>query len=157
MSPHDLPLALFRPPIVLLVEDRPAPRSSTGRLVGMLGYEVRTARNGAQALDLVRRHPELFDLVLTNVLLPDQDGGEFVERMRVEQPGIRLAWMADYAAIGRAATLIAAHPEVPVLRKPFGFRELRDALLPLIGPPRAAVPLRDTHRSLRRRVRKTIW
>lgn len=156
MSPHDLPLALFRPPIVLIVEDRPALRSPTGRLVSMLGYEVRGVRSGQQALGLVRHHPALFDLVLTNILLPDMDGGEFVERVRLEQSDIRLAWIADYAPIGRAATLIAIHPEVPVLRKPLGFRELRDALLPLLGPPRAAVPLASSLRSPRPRVRRAI-
>lgn len=143
MPPHDFPLALFRPPIVLVVEDRPSLRSPTNRLVGMLGYEVRRARTGEQALRLVRHHTGLFDLVLTSIQLPDVDGGEFLERIRREEPSIRVAWIADYAPIGSAATLIAAHPEVPVVRKPFGFRELRDALLPLIGPPRAAVPLAE--------------
>jgi CheY-like chemotaxis protein len=122
----------------------------------MLGYEVRGAHDGEQALELLRHHRALFDLVLTNILLPDMDGGEFVERVELEQPGTRLAWVAEYAPIGRAATLIAAHPEVPVLKKPFGFRELRDALLPLLGPPRAAVQLPGTSRSPRRRVRKAI-
>jgi CheY-like chemotaxis protein len=156
MSPHDLSPALFRPPTVLLVEDRRASRSATGRLLRMLSYEVGRARNGEHALGLVRHHPELFDLVLTNVLLPDQDGGELVKRLRVERPGIRLAWIAEYVPIGRAATLIAAHPEVPVIRKPFGFRELRDALLPLVGPARPAIPLQGGLRFPRRRARKAL-
>jgi CheY-like chemotaxis protein len=155
MSPHDFPLALFRPPIVLVVEDRPSLRSPTNRVVGMLGYEVRRARTGGQALTLVRHHPGLFDLVLTSVLLPDLDGGEFLERLRVEEPGIRVAWIAEYGPVGRAAELIAANPDITIVRKPFGFRELRDALLPLIGPPRAAVPLTDSQSS-RRRVRRLL-
>jgi CheY-like chemotaxis protein len=155
MSPHDFPLALFRPPIVLVVEDRPSLRSPTNRLVGMLGYEVRRARTGNQALTLVRHHPGLFDLVLTSVLLPDVDGGDFLRHIRADEPGIRVAWIAEYGPVGRAAELIAANPDVTVVRKPFGFRELRDALLPLIGPPRAAVPLADG-RSPRRRVRRLL-
>ena len=154
MPPHDLPLALFRPPIVLVVEDRPALRSPTGRLVSMLGYEVRRVRTGEQALDLVRHHSGLFDLVLINILLPDVDAGEFVRQLKLEQPGIRLAWIADYAPLGKAATLIAHHPEIPVVRKPFGFRELRDALLPVLGPPCAAIPLPGALRSRHRRVRR---
>lgn len=156
MPPHEFPLAQFRPPIVLIVEDRPSQRSSTGRLVGVLGYDVRGARSGEQALGLVRHHPALFDLVLTNIQLPDMDGGEFAERVRLEQPGIRLAWIADYAPIGKAATLIAAHPEVPVIRKPFGFRELREALIATLGPPRAVVTLPGSLRSPGRRVRRVI-
>jgi CheY-like chemotaxis protein len=156
MPPHDLPLALFRPPIVLTVEDRPPSRSPTSRLVSMLGYEVRGVRTGEHALGLLRHHGALFDLILASILLPDMDGGEFVARVRLEEPGIRLAWIAEYAPIGKAATLIAAHPEVPVLMKPFGFRELRDALLPLVGPARAAVVLQGGLRFPRRRERKVI-
>jgi CheY-like chemotaxis protein len=155
MSPQDFPLALFRPPIVLVVEDRPSLRSPTNRLVGMLGYEARRARTGTQALTLVRHHPGLFDLVLTNVLLPDIDGGDFLRRLAIQEPGLRVAWIADYGPVGRAAELIAANPDVIVVHKPFGFRELRDALLPLIGPPRAAVPLAE-NRSFRRRVRRLL-
>lgn len=156
MSPRELPLALFRPPFVLVVEDRPPRRASTGRMASMLGYEVRAARNGEQALGLVRHHPGLFHLVLTNVLLSDMDGAEFVNRVKLEQPGIRAAWMADYAPIGKSAKVIEACPEVPILRTPFGFRELRDALLPLLGPPRAAILLPGTVRSPRRRLRKAM-
>jgi CheY-like chemotaxis protein len=156
MPPHDLPLALFRPPIILLVEDRPASRSPTSRLLGMLGYEVRGARTGGYALGLLRHHGALFDLIVANIQLPDMDGGELLEQVRLEEPGIRLAWIADYAPIGKAAALIAAHPEVPVLKKPFGFRELRDAMLPLVGPARAAVPLQGGLRFPRRRERKTV-
>jgi CheY-like chemotaxis protein len=156
MPPHDLPLALFRPPIVLLVEDRPPSRSPTARRMGMLGYEVRGARSGEQALWLLQNYRALFDVVLANILLPDMDGETFVERMTQETPVIRMAWIADFAPVGRAAALIAAHPEIPVLTKPFGFRELRDALLPLAGPPRAAVPLQGGLRFPRRRERNAI-
>ena len=156
MSPHELSLALFRPPIVLVVEDRPRSRFSTSRLVGALGYEVRGARNGEQALRLVRDYPGLFDLVLTNVLLPDMDGGEFVDRVRVLEPGIRLAWIADFVPTGLAAKLIAGRPQIPLVQKPFGFREHHRVLTPDLGPPRAAVPLSHPPRVARRRTRRII-
>jgi CheY-like chemotaxis protein len=156
MSPHELSLALFRPPIVLVVEDRPRSRFSTSRLVSALGYEVRGARNGDQALRLLCSHPGLFDLVLANVLLPDMDGGEFADRVRLQEPGIRLAWIADFVPMGMAAKLIADQPQIPVVQKPFGFRELHRVLTPLLGPPRAAVPLSHTPRAARRRTRRII-
>jgi CheY-like chemotaxis protein len=151
MSPRELSLALFRPPIVLVVEDRPRSRFSTGRLVSALGYEVRGARNGEQALRLLRSHPGLFDLVLAHILLPDMDGGEFAARVRRQEPGIRVAWIADFVPLG-----LAAKPEIPVVQKPFGFRELHRVLTPLLGPPRAAVPLSHRPRTARRRTRKII-
>jgi two-component system, cell cycle sensor histidine kinase and response regulator CckA len=140
-SPDPLPLALFRPPIVLVVESRTAARSATSRLVRALGYDARVARDGQQALRMLLQYPSLHQLVLTNIVLPDMDGGELAERVGAQAAGTRVALIAEYAPIGKAATVIAAHPDVPVLRKPFGFRELYEVLCPLIGPPRAALPL----------------
>jgi two-component system cell cycle sensor histidine kinase/response regulator CckA len=154
-SPDPLPLALFRPPIVLLVESRTAARSTTSRLLRAVGYDARSARDGQQALRMLHRYPSLHQLVLTNIVLPDMDGGELAERIASLGDGTRVAMIAEYAPIGKAATVIATHPDVPVLRKPFGFRELYEVLCPLIGPPRAALPLSGRLSSPRRRRGRT--
>jgi two-component system, cell cycle sensor histidine kinase and response regulator CckA len=153
LSPDPLPLALalFRPPIVLLVESRTAARSATSRLVRALGYDARVARDGQQALRMLLQYPSLHQLVLTNIVLPDMDGGQLAEQVVARSAGTRVALIAEYAPIGKAAAVIAAHPDVPVLRKPFGFRELYEVLCPLIGPPRAALPLSGRTTPLRRR------
>jgi CheY-like chemotaxis protein len=151
LSPDPLPLALFRPPIVLLVESRTAARSTTSRLVRALGYDARVARDGQQALRMLLQYPSLHQLVLANIMLPDMDGGELAERVGAQGGGTRVALIAEYAPIGKAAAVIAAHPDVPVLRKPFGFRELYEVLCPLIGPPRAALPLSGRATPPRRR------
>jgi two-component system, cell cycle sensor histidine kinase and response regulator CckA len=140
-SPDPLPLALFRPPIILVVESRTAARSTTSRLVRALGYEARTARDGQQALRMLREYPSLHQMVLSNVVLPDMDGGELARRIAAHGLGTKVALIADYAPIGKAATVIAAHPDIAVLGKPFGFRELYEVLCPQVGPPRAALPL----------------
>jgi CheY-like chemotaxis protein len=154
-SPDPVPLALFRPPIVLVVESRTAARSATSRLVRALGYDARAARDGQQALRMLLQYPILHQLVLTNIVLPDMDGGELAERVGDQKAGTRVALIAEYAPIGKAAAVIAAHPDVPVLRKPFGFRELYELLCPLIGPPRAALPLSGRTTPSRRRRHRT--
>ncbi len=155
LSPDPLPLALFRPPIVLIVESRTAARSATGRLVRALGYDARLARDGQQALRMLLQYPSLHQLVLSNVVLPDMDGGDLADRVGEQAAGTRVALIAEYAPIGKAAAVIAAHPDVPVLRKPFGFRELYEVLCPLIGPPRAAFPLSGRATPPRRRRHQT--
>ncbi len=156
LSPDPVPLALFRPPIVLVVESRTATRSATSRLIRALGYDARTARDGGQAIRMLRQYPTLHRLVLANVVLPDMDGGELAERIATHGHGTRVVLVAEYAPIGKAAAIIAAHPEVPVLRKPFGFRELHDELCRLIGPGRAALPLSGRASPSRRRQRAAI-
>ena len=153
LSLDPLPLALFRPPIVLVVESRTAARAATSRLVRVLGYDARVARDGQQALRILAQYPRLHQLVLANIVLPDMDGGELAERIGAHDPETRVVLVAEYAPIGKAAAVLAAHPDVPVLKRPYGFRELYDTLAPLIGPPRAALPLSGRASSPRRRRR----
>ena len=156
-SPEPLPLALFRPPIVLVVESRTSARTSACRLLRALGYDARSARDGQQALRMLRQHPTLYQLVLTNTVLPDMDAGELARQVGKAWPGTRVLLTAEYAPIGTPAAVLAAHPDLPVLRRPFGFREVYEAVCRLAGPPRAAVPLmgRPGPR-LRRRTRITV-
>lgn len=161
LSTDPLPLALFRPPIVLVVESRTAARTATSRLVRALGYDARAAKDGRQALRMLQEWPKLHRLVLANVVLPDMDGGELARRVESQGLDAKVALVAEYAPIGKAGQVVAAHPDIPVVRKPFGFRELYEVLVPLVGPPRATLPLsgvRATRAILpsRRRYRMTI-
>ena len=150
-SPDPLPLSLFRPPIVLVVESRTSARTSLCRQLRALGYDGRAARNGQQALRMLRQHPTLYQLVLTTTLLPDMNGAELAGQVARAWPATRVLLTADYAAIGEPAAVLAAHPELPVLRKPFGFRDLYEVVCRLAGPPRAAVPLMGKTRLRARR------
>ena len=140
LSPDPLSLSLFRPPIVLVVESRTSARASICRLLRAVGYDGRVARDGAQALGMLRQHPTLYQLVLTNTLLPDMDGGELARQVTRAWPDTRVMLIAEYAPIGAPAAVLATHPDLPVLGRPFGFRELYEAVCRLVGPPRAAVP-----------------
>jgi CheY-like chemotaxis protein len=150
-SRDTISLALFRPPIILIVEGAPAARSVTCHLVRALGYEPRSARDGQQGLRMLRQYPTLFSLVLTNVVLADMDAGELARQARIIEPGIQVVVIAEFVPLGRAGRVIAACPELPVVRKPVGFRELYDVLTPLLGPARLAVPRSSTLRTPRRR------
>ncbi|HEY7614949.1 MAG TPA: response regulator [Gemmatimonadales bacterium] len=157
LSPDPLPLSLFRPPIVLVVESRTSARASVGRLLGALGYDGRMARDGQQALRMLRQHPTLYQLVLTNTVLPDMDGGELARQVNRTWPDTLVMLTAEYAPLGTPAAVLAANPDLPVLRKPFGFRELYEAVCRLVGPPRAAVPLLGRTRiRARRRTRISV-
>ncbi len=157
LSPDPLPLSLFRPPIVLVVESRTSARTSICRLLRALGYDGRPARDGQQAIRMLRQHPTLYQLVLTNTVLPDMDAGELSRRVTGAWPTTKIMVTAEYAPLGAPAAVLAAHPDLPVLRKPFGFRELYEAVCRLVGPPKAAVPLMGRSRPrVRRRTRITV-
>ncbi len=155
LSLEPLALARYRPPIVLVVESRTTTRSTTCRLLKALGYDGRPARDGAQALLMLRQHPTLYQMVITSVLLPDMDGGELAGRVVAAWPGTRVVLVAEYVPIGRPAAILAKYADLPVLRRPFGLREIYELITPLLGPPRGALTLPGTARPRARRRDRT--
>jgi two-component system, cell cycle sensor histidine kinase and response regulator CckA len=121
-------------PTILVVEDEATPRAEISRMVRGLGYQVRTARNGREALIQLEQHPGEVRLILTDVIMPYMDGGELAERVRDLAPGVRIVLMSE-SLDGAAGEVVAAYPETPFLGKPFSFSELYATLNWLVGPP----------------------
>ena len=71
---------------ILLVEDNDSSREMLTRRLRKNGYEVLTAIDGREALDMVRRDPP--DLVLLDMMLPVMDGWTAVREMRAD-PAVR--------------------------------------------------------------------
>ena len=77
-----------QPPRVLLVDDAPINLQLLASALGR-GYELHVARDGAAALDCIRREPDL-DLVLLDIHMPGLDGFEVLTWLREEFPERRL-------------------------------------------------------------------
>lgn len=76
---------------ILFVEDNPAVRKSTGMCLRYLGYDVREAASGPEALQLWHEENGRFDLVLTDMLMPGGVTGlEFCQQIRAQNPSVRL-------------------------------------------------------------------
>lgn len=71
---------------ILLVDDYPSIRKSIKELLLGLELECSEAENGVQALDILKRNP--FDLVITDLVMPEMDGFELTEAIKTS-PAIR--------------------------------------------------------------------
>ena len=78
---------------VLLVEDHPDTVRALSRLLGQSGYQVKTASSIASALQLAASEP--FDIVLSDIGLPDGTGYELMEQIR-ERHGIKGIALSGY-------------------------------------------------------------
>jgi CheY-like chemotaxis protein len=65
---------------LLVVDDEQFLRDAVATLLSSLGFTVASAGTGTAALRLARTHP--FDLLILDVMLPDLDGFEIVQRLR---------------------------------------------------------------------------
>ncbi len=122
---------------VLLVDDDPAVRSVTARMLEARGYVVIAASDGPEALAKARRHAGQIHVLLTDVVMPRMRGPELAERFLVDRPGTPVVYMSGYAeghdSDGGSEALLS------VVQKPFTAEQvataLRQALHEPDGPP----------------------
>jgi len=69
-------------PTILVVDDEQMALVLIKRLLSEAGYQVVTAQSGFEALDLFRRQPQAFQLVLLDLTMPFMDGEETFHRLR---------------------------------------------------------------------------
>jgi DNA-binding response OmpR family regulator len=104
--------------VILVVDDevvvsQPCAEGSCER-----GYQVLTAANGEEALELVRTFPDAVHLLLTDVNMPTLDGFKLAKLVRLEKPKIKIMFMS-----GRWEVPGETFPS-NVIMKPFQIRDL---------------------------------
>ena len=115
---------------VLLVEDEQTVRVLVGRMLRAQGYEVVEAEHGAAALAYADALDRI-DVVVTDVVMPQMDGRELVERLRETNPGLRALYTSGYTE-GAIADEAARDARSEFLQKPFGVAELTDKIRLLV-------------------------
>jgi len=109
--------------VILLVEDEPAVRSLTRRILERHGYTVLEAANGDEALAIFEREGGRIELVLTDVVMPGLRGPELVAELEGRRPGLPVLFMSGYADDDLVRR--GVFPEhVAFLKKPFTHRDL---------------------------------
>lgn len=85
---------------ILVVDDDPAVRRVVEVMLKSGGHRVLTAGNGIEGLHVYESRWEEIDLVLTDVLMPEMNGDEFVSRlihMRHRQRPLHIIFMTGYS------------------------------------------------------------
>ena len=84
---------------VLFVEDDPALRKLTTRVLKEGGYTVISARDGEHALAQASLHSEPIDLVVTDIVMPRMGGKEVASELRKRFPSVKVIYTSGYADI----------------------------------------------------------
>jgi two-component system cell cycle sensor histidine kinase/response regulator CckA len=108
---------------ILFVEDDPAIRKLLRRWLQESGFAVEEAPDATHALEIFRAQPFLFQLLLTDVVMPDSSGRELADSVRREQPGIRVLFISGYTANETIEHGVNWN-EMNLLQKPFSMQEL---------------------------------
>ncbi len=105
---------------ILLAEDDESMRHYLARALERVGYVVEPVDRGTAALALIEKEP--FDLLLTDIVMPEMDGIELAQKAGVLAPEMRVMFITGFAAVALKAGKAA--PEAKVLSKPFHLRDL---------------------------------
>jgi two-component system, response regulator, stage 0 sporulation protein F len=110
--------------MILVVDDDYQVRATIVRALSELGYAVREAADGAEALDQVR--DDRVDLVILDYVMPGMDGAEVAREIASIDPDLPIIFSTGHAAL--RALRGAAGDDVAVLHKPFTLDELDELL-----------------------------
>ncbi|CAA9541406.1 MAG: Response regulator [uncultured Sphingosinicella sp.] len=105
---------------ILLAEDDESMRVYLARALERVGYAVVAVDRGTAALPLIEA--ERFDLLLTDIVMPEMDGIELAQKAATIAPEMRVMFITGFAAVALKAG--KAQPEAKVLSKPFHLRDL---------------------------------
>ena len=119
---------------ILVADDEDSIRSFIQHFLSTEGHTVVGVGNARQACDAMAR--QQFDLIVTDVLMPDGDGMDLITEVKKVQPKARILAMSgggrylegsDYLKV---ATGLGAHAAI---MKPFTWEKLKDAINSALG------------------------
>ena len=105
---------------ILLAEDDHAMRAYLARALENAGYEVVAVDRGTEALPYLLT--ERFDLLLSDIVMPEMDGIELAQRCAEISPETKVMFITGFAAVTLKASRQA--PQARILSKPFHLRDL---------------------------------
>ena len=117
-----IPHASEKGETILVVEDEETVRKFIQRTLASQGYDVLEASDGDMALKVIEAN-RWVDLVLTDVVMPNMNGGVLAERLKAVQPDINVLFMSGYTSnIFLSKGFL--DPGARFLQKPFNQAEL---------------------------------
>jgi len=116
---------MVAPRRVLVVDDEPIVSESCRRVLAREGYEVDTTESGRDGLDrALRRH---FDVVITDLRMPDLNGMDLVRALRTRQPTTAVVVITGYGTVPSAVEAMGLGV-ADYIEKPFTPQKLADAV-----------------------------
>jgi two-component system sensor histidine kinase/response regulator len=109
---------MAEPPVILLIEDEARLRDNLQTLLQSEGYHVMVAQNGAEGIKRLRH--ESFDLVITDLVMPEIDGFQVLEYLKAYSPETVVVVMTAYVSAGSVIDALRKGA-YDYLSKPFEF------------------------------------
>ena len=107
---------------ILVVDDDDMVRSTIRAFLKKIGYIPKVASNAFEALKILDKHP--FDLVITDIVMPEKDGIKFMEEAKRSFHNLDFIILTGYASEYACVDIIDAGA-TDYMTKPLEMEELR--------------------------------
>jgi two-component system, cell cycle response regulator CpdR len=112
---------------VLIADDEESMRLLVARAIALDGHATVTAEDGAEALEILSREPDAFDLLLTDIQMPVMDGIALALTAARDFPDLTILLMTGFADQRERTHGLSAIVH-DVITKPFSVAEIRAAV-----------------------------
>jgi two-component system, cell cycle sensor histidine kinase and response regulator CckA len=117
---------------ILVVEDEDSVRAFAVRALTSRGYTVEEANSGEVGLEVIENAKEGFELILSDVVMPEMDGPTFLSELRKRGIKTKFIFMSGYAADAFERNLENPN-EFGFLDKPFSLKQLIEKVKEVMG------------------------
>jgi len=128
-APHSSRAPSGQGRLIVLCEDDRAVRAMTETVLKRAGYDVISVASGANAL--ARLSEDSADLLITDAVMPEMDGGEVAQRAQRAHPQLPVLFVSGYTG-GVLSNCGVSEDSLNFLRKPFRARDLLERVNAMI-------------------------
>ncbi len=117
---------------ILIIDDEQIVLEVLRKILELEGYEVVTAFNGAEGIEVFRQKP--CDLVITDMVMPEKDGLQTILDLRKETPDLAVIAMSGGGTISKERYLAVAGylDGIITITKPFSLESITGAVAKLL-------------------------
>jgi CheY-like chemotaxis protein len=113
---------------VLLADDDEAVLEVASLLLERVGFRVQVAEGGRAAIERFQAHADEIDVVVLDLSMPDVDGLQALQAIRVRRPGVPVVLISGFTAKQAAECWGEAEQPTRFLRKPYEPEDLVDRI-----------------------------
>ncbi|HID38175.1 MAG TPA: response regulator, partial [Calditrichaeota bacterium] len=118
---------------ILLVEDNRAVLEFACETLRGFGYSVTTAINGKEALNIINNSEEPFDLIVTDLIMPEMNGQELVEQLQGQIEMNKVLFVSGYT-FDHLLKEGWLREDIQFLKKPYSVRSFTGKIRQILDP-----------------------
>jgi len=116
----------------LIIDDEDLVLEVGRKFLKFMGYNVLTARDGEEALEMYQAQREKIALVILDLVMPRMEGGEVLNRLKQITPGVRVLISSGYGVNGEVSKTLERGAK-GFIQKPFDMKELSQVVRSILN------------------------